>query len=174
MPKKQRSIYALSSSVLVLLIAFTPLAAHSAEFKRKEGESYTEYSKRYQEYVKQNQAKNQAATSDDFVSTAQNRESDPLKRLRAQIRLTSTSSTVELCKSLANIAEVVMIGRQDSTDILDMYEVAETTDSTMADIVTKIVTDAYDQPAYSTEEFRDKSISEYKSSMMVSCMKARS
>lgn len=82
-------------------------------------------------------------------------------------------SALKQCASVAKAAEAIMTGRQGGFDILEAYELAKSADPRISELMTEMTTMAYEKPAYRTEDHASKAISDFKSEMMVRCMKAK-
>lgn len=77
----------------------------------------------------------------------------------------------EACSKLANVAGMVMEERQAGTDAVKMYEWAAGANPAIRDEMTDMVTDAYSQPRFSLTDYQQRAISEFKSTVMVQCMR---
>jgi hypothetical protein len=80
------------------------------------------------------------------------------------------------CSAIAGLAEQIMRSRQQGVDIVDMYEnvsgMAESSGDDIANLATELITAAYAQPAFQTEEHQERLTREFKSKAMVQCMKS--
>jgi hypothetical protein len=56
-------------------------------------------------------------------------------------------------------------------DIVQMYEIAEETDGPMSDIIRDFVTEAYERPRFNGQDLQQRQISEFKSDVMVQCVR---
>ena len=68
---------------------------------------------------------------------------------------------LETCLSMAEMAENIMRQRQNGAPLREMIAIAASDEGPVADLAIAIVEDAYNQPQFSTPEFRDQAVSEF-------------
>ena len=76
-------------------------------------------------------------------------------------------SMVELCASSANLAKTIMEVRQNGGEMFKLLEVANGDE-----LAEKIVIAAFDEPLYSTEEYKKRAAREFSNEVMLICMKS--
>jgi len=79
----------------------------------------------------------------------------------------------EFCKDMSSYAELVMQKRQNNTPIKTMLLAIETSSESegIKGLMELIVERAYSKPAYSTEEYKSKSVNEYSAEIYLECKK---
>jgi hypothetical protein len=86
--------------------------------------------------------------------------------------LAEDSSARSRCATAAKAAERIMAKRQAGDDILELFEVIDTAPGEeFKALLEGLATMAYDRPRYNTEEYRREAISEFKSRVMIECLK---
>lgn len=81
--------------------------------------------------------------------------------------------TREQCTELAGFGELVMVAKELGTDIIEAMEMADNAKGFVGEYGQTIVLEAYDDPNYSTIEYQEKARNEFKSRILVDCMKGR-
>lgn len=93
-----------------------------------------------------------------------------LKAIAVTISLTTTPLTAETedpCPVLGELSGVIMENRQAGTPISKMMSVSPDND-----LVTAIILQAYQQPRYSTEKYRQRAIDDFANTVMTACYMA--
>ncbi len=80
---------------------------------------------------------------------------------------TISSSKQEMCTTLSAIAERIMYLRQEGTDMMELVKV------TTVPIAMKMIEQAYEQPQYSTDEYKQRAVQRFKNEWVLACIKAR-
>lgn len=93
--------------------------------------------------------------------------------------LTSQASdeptTQEICKSIADLAEVIMQARQNGRDMSVLMDLVGESfeDAEVRRPYDRMVVLAYDSPRFSVEKNQQDAVSDFKNSVYLSCFKAR-
>ena len=89
--------------------------------------------------------------------------------LAASVASASTinNSKQEMCTTLSSIAERIMYLRQEGTDMMELVRV------TTVPIAMKMVEQAYEQPQYSTDEYKQRAVQRFKNEWALACFKAK-
>lgn len=84
-------------------------------------------------------------------------------------------TTQETCKSIADLAGTIMKARQNGRDMSELMELVGKyfEDAEERKPYDRMVVLAYDSPRYSTEEYKNKAVSDFKNSVYLGCFKAR-
>jgi len=80
---------------------------------------------------------------------------------------TISSSKQEMCTTLSAIAERIMYLRQEGTDMMELVRV------TTVPIAMKMIEQAYEQPQYSTDEYKQRAVQRFKNEWALACIKAK-
>ena len=75
--------------------------------------------------------------------------------------------TFEVCQSYSTYAETVMESRQLGVDMASAYEMVKD-----EKILSTILMSAYDSPRYSTQDFKDNAISDFKNKWFLYCIQS--
>jgi len=73
------------------------------------------------------------------------------------------------CSDIASLAGAVMKNRQTGVEMAVVLELVSK--STVSDIATPMVIAAYEKPRFGTTEYQQRSISDFKNEIMLSCVK---
>ena len=85
------------------------------------------------------------------------------------------TDATEICVSIGQLGKTIMERRQEGTDIGKMLELAQTFETqTERDITKAIIMDAYKQPQYSSQDYRDNAAIEFYNSIVVGCLQSYS
>lgn len=76
--------------------------------------------------------------------------------------------TFEVCQSYSTYAETVMESRQLGVDMASAYEMVKD-----EKILSTILMSAYDSPRYSTQDFKDNAISDFKNKWFLACIQSK-
>lgn len=81
----------------------------------------------------------------------------------------------QLCEQLHLIAKIFMDNRQDGLPVIDAMKINDNSftkdeDKYMHEIVQKIILDAYAQPQFGTQEYKQKESREFANKYYVGCM----
>ena len=79
---------------------------------------------------------------------------------------------LESCKTIANAAEGIMDGRQNGTSAAEVYDRIEkgVKDKPAKNTLMLMVKEAYKTPKFSTNEYKNNAVSEFKNEYMIACM----
>ena len=80
----------------------------------------------------------------------------------------SANEDTKYCKGMSKVAGQIMEFRQENTDMADLYELLE--DSQGAIIMISM---AYKEPLYSTDEYKKRSIDTFKNTVFMICINSR-
>lgn len=88
----------------------------------------------------------------------------------------SDSEHEKNCRDIMRVANTLMKARQNGMSLDKMLEVndrayLDTQDSNMRQISQMIIRDAYDQPNYKTESYKQDQLNEFSSKYYLGCMK---
>ena len=89
--------------------------------------------------------------------------------LAAAAALTLTTANAQDCKGLGDIAEKLMELRQAGGALSDIMSNPE-----LSSLTKRMAVDAYKTPRYSTDEFRKRAITDFRSEWEVACYEVRS
>jgi len=78
-----------------------------------------------------------------------------------------------MCESFESLAGTIMSNRQMGVELSKMMKVTATLSSTpdVEAFVKKLVIEAYQKPAFESEEYQSKAINEFKTEVAVECYK---
>lgn len=85
------------------------------------------------------------------------------------ILIPATASADAMCESLAELAKSVMTERQSGTPMVDIMK-RVSNDST-AEIARGLIMMAYDRPAFSTEDYKQKEVVRFQDSVYLKCLR---
>ena len=77
------------------------------------------------------------------------------------ILIPATASADAMCESLAELAKSVMTERQSGTPMVD----------STAEIARGLIMMAYDRPAFSTEDYKQKEVVRFQDSVYLKCLR---
>lgn len=72
-----------------------------------------------------------------------------------------------LCKAVHTLSGTIMSGRQRGVDIIDMVDIADGDT-----VVLRLIRSAYEVPRYSSQDYIDKAVGEFKAKAYISCLEA--
>jgi len=78
---------------------------------------------------------------------------------------------VKTCTSISRGAESTMTARQRGVSAQEMFEMAKEDDGKINPVIQKMIVGAYEQPRYTTEEYRQRAAKEYGNAWFVKCMR---
>lgn len=78
----------------------------------------------------------------------------------------------ESCSSLGGLAESIMTARQSAVPMQELMALLEGDDA-IPDFARTLAIDAYEQPAFHSEEARKKSIVEFQNKVYLDCIKLK-
>ena len=82
------------------------------------------------------------------------------------------SAADNICGSLESYARTVMEKRQQNVSVKDMMEaVSEGDNKELKDVLITVIKMAYEEPAYSGEEYQQKTVNEFANKVYLMCMK---
>lgn len=88
-----------------------------------------------------------------------------MKTLMLLAALSMTTNVNDLCKSYGELAQTIMIGRQNQVPLTEILEIAKVNED-----ATNIVMMAYKQPAYSSPEMQMKAVREFRNDIELECL----
>ena len=77
----------------------------------------------------------------------------------------------EFCKAATYMAEAIMNNRQSGVSVIDMMEIANNSQSNKK-LLTSLITEAYAEPLYQTDEYKQKAATEFAAQQYLMCLKA--
>ena len=80
----------------------------------------------------------------------------------------------ESCQTTANLAEIVMTRRQEGVSIVEMVTIVKDMPigSKERELTESILINAYGQPKFSTEEYIEEAITDFKNEVYLECAKS--
>lgn len=92
------------------------------------------------------------------------------------VKPVSDSQHEKNCRDIMGVANTFMKARQNGMSLAKMLEVndrayLDTKDSNMRKISTMIIRDAYEQPNYKTESYKQEQLNEFSAKYYLGCMK---
>lgn len=78
--------------------------------------------------------------------------------------LAQNPDTDDVCRDLGELAHTIMVARQNGVPMNEIVRIVGE-----SDLAVGIVLDAYNQPRYSTEEFRDRAAADFRNDIEAFC-----
>lgn len=79
---------------------------------------------------------------------------------------------VELCSTIATLAENIMTARQANIPLADMMAVVNVSDPDIQKIAIAVVLEAYKQPVMRSNNTREQAIDSFKNAVEITCYRA--
>ena len=81
---------------------------------------------------------------------------------------------VQTCKTYSSLAKTIMSARQNGIPMADMMEkVAAMDEDPVKNLASLMVTTAYDTNRFSSEEYKQKAVSDFENTFFSSCIKSK-
>jgi hypothetical protein len=86
----------------------------------------------------------------------------------------SVAVAQDICPVMGQMAENIMVLRQQDASMSLVMEklMATTTDPVAQGIIRAVIVDAYERPAFSSEEYRNNAIASFRNDVELECYKA--
>lgn len=89
----------------------------------------------------------------------------------AGLLLCSTASaSTDFCKEVDGVAKSVMGARQRGVAMADVYAVTDKMDGYLQGLFRMAIKEAYAKPRFSSEEYQEKAVSDFRSEMFQACL----
>lgn len=78
----------------------------------------------------------------------------------------------DTCSVLSDLAKTIMTKRQDGASMTDMMAIVKDRDSAAGQVTKAMIIGAYEIPAYSTDEVKQRTITDFSNQVALECYKA--
>ena len=156
---------------------------------RKAGEeALAQQTQQHNQKMAQLEAENQARLAQEIRGKAQQEQSrvEPVNKIEPEQNTVNSEppskkaaiSNEELssrCKSMSELARIIMQKRQDGVSMSEIVEkVVNTTHQPLQEVLRLTVISAYDKPRFNTPEIQQKTILDFENEAYLTCTKAGS
>jgi len=83
----------------------------------------------------------------------------------------ASEEVLNMCSSYKVMAVTIMTNRQNEVDMSAMIEIAMNGDPIIQDLTVTLIVEAYEEPSYSSESYKEKAISEFANKVYLGCFK---
>lgn len=172
----------------VLICVMIGIVWKSNSDRKAREEALAQQTQQHNQKMAQIEAENQARLAQEIRGKAQQEQSRVEHSNKVEVEQTkvndeppnkkTTMSNEELssrCKSMSELAKIIMQKRQDGVSMSEIVEkVVNTTPQPLQEVLRLTVISAYDKPRFNTPEIQQKTILDFENEAYLTCTKAGS